>query len=68
MGGMWPTEQTMKAYNDAKTKCRKPSTTPTRCSSRRRALSSSLAKYNVTLTAPTPTKPVTAAPVKKNKK
>jgi len=68
MGGMWPTEQTMKAYNDAKIEVPKAINDANALFVKAAALSSSLAKYNVTLPAPTPTKPVPAATAKKSKK
>jgi photosystem II stability/assembly factor-like uncharacterized protein len=62
MGGMWPTEQTMKAYNDAKTQMPKLIAEANALFTKASALSSALAKHNITLTAPAPpvpTKPTT---------
>ena len=68
MGGMWPTEQTMKAYSEAKLEVPKAINDANALFVKAAALSSSLAKYNVTLTAPTPTKPVAAAVTKSKSK
>ena len=54
MGGMWPTEQTMKAYNDAKTDMPKLVAEANALFTKASALSTALAKHNITLTAPTP--------------
>jgi photosystem II stability/assembly factor-like uncharacterized protein len=68
MGGMWPTEQTMKAYNEAKVEIPKAINDANALFVKAAALSSSLAKYNVTLTAPTPTKPPATVTKSKTKK
>jgi photosystem II stability/assembly factor-like uncharacterized protein len=54
MGGMWPTEQTMKAYADAKAQLPKAIAEANAAFSRGATLSSSLAKFNMALTAPEP--------------
>jgi hypothetical protein len=61
MGGMWPTEQTIKAYNDAKTDMPKLIAEANALFTKASTLSTALAKHNITLTAPTPpTKPTTS--------
>jgi photosystem II stability/assembly factor-like uncharacterized protein len=52
MGGMWPTEQTMRAYNDAKAQFPKAVADANALLGRVSALGATLAKYNLTLTAP----------------
>jgi hypothetical protein len=52
MGGMWPTEQTMKAYSEAKTKMPKAIADANALIARAQTLSTQLANYNVTLTVP----------------
>ena len=52
MGGMWPTEQTTKAYSDAKTKVPKAIEDVNALIAKAQALSVQLAKYNITLTVP----------------
>ena len=52
MGGMWPTEQTTKAYTDAKTKVPKAIGDANALIVKAQSLSTELAKYNVTLTVP----------------
>jgi len=52
MGGMWPTEQTTKAYSDAKTKVPKAIEDANALVAKAQALSVELAKYNITLTVP----------------
>lgn len=54
MGGMWPTEQTMKAYTDAKTEMPKLLAEANALFTKASALSSALAKHNITLTPPAP--------------
>ena len=54
MGGMWPTEQTMKAYADAKTQLPKAIADANALFARASALSTSLARYNLALTPPQP--------------
>ena len=56
MGGMWPSEQTMKAYTDAKAQAPKAMADANALFARAGALSSALAKYKLTLTAPEPVK------------
>ena len=68
MAGMWPTEQTMKAYSDAKVEVPKAINDANALFVKAAALSSSLARYNITLTAPTPTKPPATATTSKTKK
>jgi hypothetical protein len=61
MGGMWPTEQTIKAYNDAKTDMPKLIAEANALFTKASTLSTALAKHNITLTAPAPpTKPTTS--------
>jgi hypothetical protein len=52
MGGMWPTEQTTKGYADAKTKVPKAIAEANALIAKAQALSTELAKYNITLTVP----------------
>jgi hypothetical protein len=52
MGGMWPTEQTTKAYADVKTKVPKAIADANALMTKAQALSAELAKYNITLTVP----------------
>jgi hypothetical protein len=52
MGGMWPTEQTMKAYSETKTKMPKAIADANALIARAQTLSTQLANYNVTLTVP----------------
>jgi len=56
MGGMWPTELTMRAYADSKAQLPKAIADANSLFARAATLSSSLTKYNLTLTAPTPVK------------
>ena len=56
MGGMSPAEQTTRAYNEAKTMAPKVFAEVNAVFTKAAALSSTLAKYNVTLTAPSPVK------------
>ena len=56
MGGMWPTEQTTKAYSDAKTRMPKAIAEANTLIAKVQALSTDLAKYSVTLTVPQPVK------------
>jgi hypothetical protein len=53
MGGMWPTEQTMRAYNDAKTQVPKVIADANVLFAKAVTISGALAKYNLTLTVPT---------------
>jgi photosystem II stability/assembly factor-like uncharacterized protein len=55
MGGMWPTQATMTAYNDAKTGVPTAITEATAMVTRAQALSAALAKHGITLTV-TPVK------------
>jgi hypothetical protein len=52
MGGMWPTDATMKAYNEAKTGTPKAIAEANALFAKAATLSTQLAKYNLTLTAP----------------
>jgi hypothetical protein len=63
MAGMWPTSVTMKAFNDAKTDAPKVLSDANGLFAKAAAVSTSLAKYNLTLTAPKPVD--TAVPTKK---
>jgi photosystem II stability/assembly factor-like uncharacterized protein len=56
MGGMWPTEQTMKAYSETKTKMPKAIADANALIARAQTLSTHLASYNLTLTVPQPVK------------
>jgi hypothetical protein len=62
-GGMWPTSITMKAYTDAKADTPKALADANALFAKAAAVSASLAKYNVTLTAPKPVE--TTAPARK---
>ncbi len=65
MGGIWPTDQTMKAYNDAKTLVPQAIVEANTLFTKAAGLAATLAKYNLALTAPTPVKFVAPAPAKK---
>jgi len=52
MGGMWPTEQTTKAYADVKTRVPKAIADANALIAKAQTLSTELAKYNITLTVP----------------
>jgi hypothetical protein len=56
MGGMWPTEQTMRAYNDAKVQLPKAIEDTNALFAKAAALSKVLEKHKLTLTAPAPVK------------
>jgi hypothetical protein len=56
MGGMWPGEQTTKAYSDAKTRMPKAIADANALIAKAQALSTQLAKYTVTFTVPAPVK------------
>jgi hypothetical protein len=56
MGGMWPSEITMRAYTDAKTQLPKAITDANSLFARAATLSSALTRFSLTLTAPTPVK------------
>ena len=56
MGGMWPTEATLKAYTDAKADVPKAIAEANSLFVRAATLSSALTKQGLTLTAPTPVK------------
>ena len=49
MGGMWPGEQTMKAYNESKTKMPKAIADANALIAKAQTLSTALTKYNITL-------------------
>jgi hypothetical protein len=55
-GGMWPTEQTTRAYNDAKKDVPKAIADANAVLARAATLSGTLAKYNLTLTVSPPVK------------
>ena len=57
MGGMWPGEQTTKAYAEVKTKLPKAVADATALIARAQTLSTALTRYNITLPVTTPTKP-----------
>lgn len=65
MGGMWPTAQTLKAYNEAKADAPKALAEVNAAFAKASTLSASLAKYNATLTAPPS---IDAAPAAARKK
>jgi photosystem II stability/assembly factor-like uncharacterized protein len=52
MGGMWPTEQTMKSYREAKAETPKAIADANAIFAKAKTVSADLAKYTVTLTAP----------------
>ena len=54
MGGMWPTAQTMTSYEKAKADAPAAVSEANALFTKAAAVSAALAKYNVTLTAPTP--------------
>ncbi len=56
MGGMWPTEQTMRAYTESKAEVPKAIEEANALFAKAGALSTALAKYNLSLTAPAPVK------------
>ena len=57
MGGMWPGEQTTKAYAEAKTKLPKAIADAHALMAKAQTLNAALTKYNITLPVTTPTKP-----------
>jgi hypothetical protein len=61
MGGMWPPQQAMQAYTDAKVQVPKLFADANALLTKATALSSALAKHNLTLTVPTPV-PLKPAP------
>jgi hypothetical protein len=61
MGGMWPTEQTMKAYADAKTQVPAAIVEANAIFAKAGGLATSLGKYNVKLDVPSPVKITTPA-------
>ncbi len=56
MGGMWPTEQTMRAYTESKAEVPKAIEEVNALFGKAAGLAATLAKYNLSLTAPTPVK------------
>jgi hypothetical protein len=62
MGGMWPTSMTTKAYDDAKALAPKAMAEANAVIAKAAALSTTLAKYKVTLAAPAPVKVPAATP------
>ncbi|HEX6464935.1 MAG TPA: hypothetical protein VFZ98_10790, partial [Vicinamibacterales bacterium] len=64
MGGMWPTSVTMRAYADAKAEAPKTLSDANALFAKAAALTTSLARYNITLSAP---QPVEAGPPLKKK-
>lgn len=56
MAGMWPTEATMRAYNESKTQLPKAIADANSLFARAATLSSALTKFNLTLAAPSPVK------------
>jgi photosystem II stability/assembly factor-like uncharacterized protein len=54
MGGMWPTAQTMKSFQEVKTETPKAIADANAMFAKAKTLSGDLAKYNVTLAAPAP--------------
>jgi hypothetical protein len=65
MGGMWPTEQTMKAYEDSKVQVPKLIADANALITKAAALAKTLAQYNLTLAAPQPVKYAPPQPAKK---
>jgi hypothetical protein len=59
MGGMWPTKATFDAYDEAKKGVPAAMTEATALITKAQALSTALAKHNITLTVPPPAKPGT---------
>jgi hypothetical protein len=59
MGGMWPTQMTMTAYEEAKKGVPAAITEATALIAKAQAVSAALAKHNITLTMPPPPKPGT---------
>jgi photosystem II stability/assembly factor-like uncharacterized protein len=56
MGGLWPTEATMRAYTESKAQLPKAIADANSLFARAATLGSALTKYSLTLTAPTPVK------------
>ena len=56
MGGMWPTDQTMKAYTEAKAQMPQVIVEANALFAKAASLAATLAKYNLALTAPQPVK------------
>jgi hypothetical protein len=56
MGGMWPGEQTMKAYNESKAKMPKAIAEANALITKAQTISTALTKYNITLPVTTATK------------
>jgi hypothetical protein len=56
MGGMWPGEQTMKAYNESKAKMPKTIAEANALIVKAQTLSTALTKYNISLPVTVPTK------------
>ena len=56
MGGMWPTDQTMKAYADSKTQIPKAIADLNALIAKASTISATLARHNLTLTVPEPVK------------
>jgi hypothetical protein len=52
MAGMWPTEQTMRAYNESKVDVPKAAADVNALLTKASALSGTLVKYNLMLTVP----------------
>ena len=65
MGGIWPTDQTMRAYDAAKTQVPQAIGEANALFAKAAALSSTLAKYKLTLTAPGAVKVPALQPAKK---
>ncbi len=61
MGGMWPTQATLNAYNEAKSGVPAAITETEAILAKAQALSAALARHNITLTMPAPVRPHTAA-------
>jgi photosystem II stability/assembly factor-like uncharacterized protein len=59
MGGMWPTQSTLAAYNDAKTGVPAAISEANGMVTKARALSGALAKHGITLTVAPPARPAT---------
>ena len=65
MGGMTPGDQTIRAYTEVKSQTPKAIADLNALIAKGAALSSTLARYNLTLTVPEPVKAPETAPVKK---
>jgi hypothetical protein len=65
MGGMWPTEQTTKAYDEVRTQVPKAIEDANALLTKAAALAKTLAKYKLTLSVPQPVKFTAPRPARK---